>query len=126
MPSPMVAFRASRDLAPLLAARGESMSAVAYRDLQRYYDSLESALRALTLTEPDWNFLRAILNGTICDERTAQHLWAEVEDADPQVAAAWGADPRTLSATLRALPVFSRMAICDAVERWWREQGKGE
>ncbi len=118
--SPMVSLRASGDLAANLDTRGDSLSAVALRDLNRYYASLETALREINLSESEWNYLRDILNGSLLDEATARYLWAEIEDAEPERAEQWHVDPADLAGRIRTMPMFSRLAICDAVERWWR------
>lgn len=122
MVSPMLSLRASGDLTPALSSRGDSLSATALRDLRRYYAAIDSALREVSLSEAEWNFLRDILNGSLLDETTAQYLWSEVADADPEFASKWGIDADDLAGRIRTMPLFSRLAICDAVERWWREQ----
>jgi hypothetical protein len=50
-----------------------------------------------------------------------RHLWAEVEDADrlDGLGAKWGIDAHALAARLRDLSPGARMAILDAVERFW-------
>ena len=124
--SPRISFRAS---SPTLAARfaapdGEAYSpgTTAQRDLERYYQSLDAALRDIALSEGEWDYLRDILNGTYIDAATARLLWAEVEDAKPEYGQKWGIDPAALSARLRALGQFQCLAVADAVERWSAHQ----
>lgn len=120
MAAPMVALRASGALESELSSRGDSMNAVALRDLRRYYTSIEDTLCEFHLSEDEWRFLRDILNGTLLDERTAQYLWSEVEDADPETAEKWHVNQSDLVGRIRYAPAFTRLAIVDSVERWWR------
>jgi len=118
--SPLISFRAHT---PVLAARLATAGApTAQRDLERYYQSLDSALREVGLSEPEWNYLRDILRGTFIDVTTAPLLWAEVEDAEPEYGTKWGIDPAGLSGRLRTLSPFQCLAIADAIERWWAAQ----
>lgn len=124
--SPRISFRAS---SPTLAARfaapdGEAYSpgTTAQRDLERYYQSLDSALREISLSESEWNYLRDILRGTFIDVTTARLLWAEVEDAEEEYREKWGVNPTDLSGRLRTLSPFQCLAVADAIERWWAEQ----
>lgn len=119
MASPNVTFRSSGPLADDLAVRGDSRSAVASRDLRRYYASLHTAFAAAGLAPAELDYLRDILNGTLLDQSTASMLWMEVADAEPAYAAKWGIDQAALAARLRELPPFTCLAIADAVERWW-------
>jgi hypothetical protein len=115
-----ISFRAS---SPTLAARlAAADGTTAQRDLERYYQSLDTALREVSLTEPEWNYLRDILRGTFIDTNTARLLWAEVEDAEDEYGAKWGVDPTDLSGRLRTLSPFQCLAIADAIERWWAAQ----
>lgn len=115
-----ISFRAS---SPTLAARlAAADGTTAQRDLERYYQSLDTALREISLSEPEWNYLRDILNGTYIDAATARLLWAEVEDAKPEYGQKWGIDPAALSARLRALGQFQCLAVADDIERWWAAQ----
>ena len=118
--TPNVTIRANAALAAELAARGEPLGAALRRDIERYYEAIAATLGEIGLSEPEWNYLRDLLNGSLLDASTARYLWAEVEDAEPEIADKWGIDARDLSGRIRTLPTFSRLAICDAVERWWR------
>ena len=110
------------DIAPLVAERGVSPGAVLARDIRRYYSQLASALREVRLGRAEWDFLRDILNGSVVDDLLIRHLAAEVEDAEPSTAEAHGVDQRDLAGRIRTLSDFHRLAICDAVERWWFAQ----
>lgn len=120
--SPNISIRAAGGLDTELAARGDSLSEILNRDIRRYYAALANALRETQLTPNEWMFLRDILNATYRDEVLASGLWAEIADADDPVAQKWGIDPLVLAARVDALPEFTRIAIVDAVDRWWRAQ----
>ena len=110
------------ELAPLVAERGVSPGAVLSRDIRRYYAQLASALREVRFSRAEWDFLRDILNGSVVDDLLVRHLAAEVEDEDPETATAHGVDQRDLAGRIRTLSDFHRLAICDAIERWWIAQ----
>src|SRR5574343_1094538 len=112
-----ISFRAS---SPTLAARlAAADGTTAQRDLERYYQSLDAALRDIALSESEWNYLRDILRETFIDTNTARLLWAEVEDAEDEYGEKWGVDPTDLSGRLRTLSPFQWLALADAIERWW-------
>lgn len=117
-----IQFRAGPKIASRLTGRRCQPGAIAARDLARYYAALDYALATATLSEAEWNYLRDILNGAFVDERTADYLWAEVADAEPETAAKWRIDAESLSRRLREFPQLTRLAICDAVDRWWDAQ----
>lgn len=123
MPSPHLNIRAARGLDAELAARGDNLSEIALRDLRRHYSLIESSLREIRLSEAEWNFLRDILNSSVRDEQLAHYLHAEVADAGAE-AAQWGIDVRDLSGRLRTMCEAQRLAIVDAVDRWWRAQSR--
>lgn len=115
-----ISFRAS---SPTLAARlAAADGTTAQRDLERYYQSLDTALREISLSESEWDYLRDILNGTYIDAATARLLWAEVEDAEEEYREKWGVNPTDLSGRLRTLSPFQCLAVVDAIERWWAAQ----
>jgi hypothetical protein len=97
-----------------------SQAQVCQRDLGRYYDSLMLALASVELTAPEAGLIVDALNGTLIDLTAAQMLAAEIEDALADgLAAKWGIDGPALVAKLASLTLTQRLAICDAVERFW-------
>lgn len=114
-----------RGLPLVLAERGASPGAVLARDIRRYYEALGIALREVRLSPGEWNFLRDILNGTLVDSTLIRFLHADVEDAEPAQAEAHGVDQADLAGRIRVLSDFQRLAVVDAVERWWFAQ-RGE
>jgi hypothetical protein len=111
-------------LSPALTARSVpgslSQAQVVQRDLARYYDSLALALASVELSAGEAGLLVDVLNGTIIDLTVAQMLAAEVEDALADGAAErWQLDGPAFVARLAALTLLQRLAICDAVERFW-------
>ncbi len=98
-----------------------SAGEIARRDLERYYYHLALALRSVDLTEPEALGLCDALNGTFHEPRTAQLIWAEIDDACrlDHLDEKWGFDRVTLVEKLRGLPPFTCQAVVDAVERFW-------
>lgn len=96
-------------------------NAVVQRDLDRYYTVLTLALAQVHLTPNEALLICDALNGTFIDVYTAQLLHAEIEDSLPDgLAEKWDVDGAALVAKLRDLSLLQQMAVCDAVERWWR------
>lgn len=114
---PNVTFRASGTLESELAARGTSLSAVALRDLNRYYTALESALAEAHINESDLDYLADILASSYLEPTMARYLWSEVQDAERGYAKRHNIDAANLRDRLRKLPEFAGLAIVDAIER---------
>ena len=123
MASPSINIRAAKGLDAELAARGDSINEVALRELRRLFAMYDMTLQEeVHLSEGEWSFLRDLLNGTFRDENCARYLWAEVQDADEVMDEKWGVRRDVLSSQLREMSAFQRLAIVDAVDRWWRAQ----
>jgi hypothetical protein len=125
MPVDKVQFRPGL-LAAQLAARGGddnvAASQLAARDLSRYYDMLALALASVELSAGETGLLVDILNGTMISLETAQLLASEVEDSLADgVEAKWDVDGQALIATIGAWSLGQRLAVCDAVERFWSQ-----
>jgi hypothetical protein len=109
-------------LAPALAARlaGESPAAVVRRDLGRYYDALALGLANVALSPGEAGLIVDALNGTRIELTTAQMLGEEIEDALADgLAAKWDVDGPRLVATILGWSLIQRLAVVDAVERFW-------
>lgn len=110
-----------------VGAATDSKSAVAKRDLERYYYHLaaarRSALDKLGLSENEALFLCDLANGTLWEPHTAQLLWAQVADGEIE-AGQWNVDAAWLAQRLRTLTPFEAMAVADALERWWAAPGE--
>jgi hypothetical protein len=125
MPAEKVQFRPGpAQLATQIAARGGdtnvAASDLAVRDLGRYYDMLALALASVDLSAGQAGLLVDVLNGTVIDLTTAQMLAAEVEDSLPDgTAEKWDVDGPALVAKISAWNLGQRLAVCDAVERFW-------
>jgi hypothetical protein len=114
------------DLMPDLEARcdaatGESHNISAKRDLETYYAFLRNLRARLGLTQPEIMATIAVHNGCAMDPliMSAQLIWANVEDADAGELEQWGVDQSSLVAKLRALDSGQRLAVADAIRRWW-------
>ncbi len=124
----MVNFRPG-DLAEALSARTqaeEGLGAVAKRDLARYYSMLHVAGQDVRFTHEEARLICDALNGIWQRDAWAwQTAWAEVADhvARNRAAAHDGVqDPDTLVQRLREMHPAAKLALVDAVERFWRSQ----
>lgn len=117
--TPHIQFRPGT-LAGALSIRGDNQNEIARRDLDRYYESIETTLREIQLSRDEWLFLRDIMQGTYIDTGQADWLWNEIIDADDDIAGQYGINLNNLAGRIRSMPMFARVAICDAIERHWR------
>jgi hypothetical protein len=121
MPNPRnpIGFRPG-PLASALEARGDNLAEVVRRDLGRYYQLLERELRWVRLSEGEASLLCDALNGSLIDD--PQVLEAEIADACDLdgLHAKWAIDRDALLASLRSWTYAQRVAVLDAVERYWR------
>lgn len=123
MPAERIQFRVG-PLADALAERGGSENATASqivaRDVQRYYDLLALALAQVTLAAGAASLIVDALNGSVRDEHLAQMLdYAIADSLEDGLAEKWQIDGPALVATIRAWSLLQRMAVVDAVERFW-------
>lgn len=94
--------------------------AVAQRDLGRYYDALALALAQVHLTREQAMLLVDALNGTFIDLNAAQMLHYEIADAlGDGLAEKWRTNGPALVETVRGWSLLQRLAVLDAIERWW-------
>ena len=113
-----------------LLGRGEKPSAIAKRDLQRYYELLEECLAQLDLSEPEAGLLTEAAAGVQRLEEPARsqvhrYLWAEVSDGirEGNLAGRWGVeDPQALVDRIRELAPAEQRALVDALERVWSDR----
>lgn len=121
-PSP-IQFRPGPLVERFAERAGDAMNVneIAWRDLDRYYTLLATTLRRVDLTEGEGLLVCDVLNGTHIDPTLARRLHTEVEDALADgVAEKWHINGQQLVAKVRGFDLLQRMAICDAVERWWK------
>lgn len=118
----MVSFRAG-PLDGLIEARMRGdlkAGAVAQRDLTRYYDALALALSQVQLTINEAMLIIDALNGSFIDLNLAQLLHYEIEDSfGDGLAEKWQIDGPALLGKVRDWSLLQRIAVVDAVERWW-------
>jgi hypothetical protein len=100
-----------------------TFSQVAQRDLERYYTLLDLALTQVQLSDGEASLIVDAMNGTLINLQAAQLLPAEIEDAIAldSLDRKWEVDGAALVAKLQGMSLLQRMAICDAVERFWVE-----
>ena len=110
-----------------LLGRDERPSAIAKRDLQRYYELLDECLVKLDLSEQEAGMLTEAAAGVRelgepARSKMHRYLWAEVSDAirESDLAQRWGVeDPQALVDRLRELGPAEQRALVDALERVW-------
>jgi hypothetical protein len=106
-----------------LAARADASTSpaqIVQRDLSRYYEALALALGSVTLSSNEAGALVDLLNGTLISLPTAQLLAAELEDGlEDGLAQKWEFDGPDLLARVAGWSLIQRLAVCDAVERFW-------
>jgi len=117
-----IEFHISGTLSTWLGQRtghDETLSDIARRDLERYYDMLIRVLP--TFSEDEALLLCQVLNGATIHQYNAQLLWSEVNIAiEEGDAKQWNVNGPCLVKRLRGLTPFECMAIEDAVERYWK------
>lgn len=102
-------------------------SAIAKRDLERYYAFLADEIGGLDISEPEWNLLREVCGGTAWDVSSYGYLWAEIEESCRDgLDQKWGVDGASLVQRVREYGLAGAIAIIDAVELWRGEQRKRE
>ena len=85
------------------------------------YDRITRAeLPALTLNE--WSLLCDILNATVVEDNTGDHLWADIAESGrlDGMAEKWELDTEEFAARVRDMSIASRCAILDVVLRFWK------
>src|SRR3990167_6873607 len=96
------------------------------RDLDRYRALLDGRLRELELTQGEASLICDALNGTWLLDDSWRHCVMEFEDAirlnglDKK----WGVDAPAFLSAAREWDDADKLAICDAVERFWREHSE--
>lgn len=119
-----IAFRAGPLAGPLAerAFGDESVSLVAKRDLERYYEALRRELATVRLSRDEALLICDACNGTLFEPHSVPLLWAEIDEAirAAGLAQKWGVDGEALVTNLRDLSYAQALAVVDAVERFWR------
>lgn len=123
------AFGEARMIERLEARRRpeESPGQVVTRDLGRYYELLGMSLRnvAQALTVNEKLALADMSNGAYWDVHRATWIWEQPLEADEADLERWGVDREELMMKLRRLTVIDRVALVDALERFWLLPAEG-
>jgi hypothetical protein len=94
------------------------------RDLERYYAIMQAELRPIqaTMTPSEALLICDALNGTLIGPDTPKHLHAEIADAIDleHLDEKWQVNGPNLLALIEAWTPGQSMAVCDAVQRWWK------
>lgn len=110
---------AERSIAERTAPGGAGRSAVAARDLERYYAVVAAELATIHLTEAEGAAICDALNGTLLEPSTLHLLWAEVASRDTALTVKWHVRVDALAQRLRTFTPGQTYALADAVERFW-------
>lgn len=118
------------ELSHRFMARPGAPSAVAKRDLFRYYEMLEELLVDVDLTESEAGLLTEAAVGLrdLAEPARSEihkYLWAEVADSirEHRLGGTWGVeDPHALVERIRSLGRGEQRALIDALERFWAAQ----
>lgn len=128
MASPNIVFRAVGQLADRIGERARDseptprvLSETARRDLTRHYAAMVADLEAVTLDTGEASLLCDMLNAAHVDDDglLVRHLHHEVADAVDELAGKWAVDGPALVAKVKGWTPGQRLAVIDAVERWW-------
>lgn len=118
-------IRLDDSLTAELDARPRGRAEAARTMLQRYLGLLAVGRQQLDgLTEAEWNLCRDALNGTWLLDGHAAFCVAAIRDAC-QLSAAhkkWGVDSDHMLGVLDRLDEVGKIALADAVERWWAKE----
>lgn len=119
-----VQFQAA-DIEGELRARNrddESLGLIARRDLLRYYQCLGAELRSIRPTEAEarviCDYLHRYLDLRPIDPAGSLHF-ALALGVDRATSSEWGVDAEALNHKIQALTWTQRLALVDAVERFW-------
>lgn len=110
-----------------LLQRGDTLSAVALRDLKRYYALLNQCLAEISFTEGQACLLCNALKdyGLENNSEQVKAIWQRVAQAieRDQLNPKWGVSGESLIRKLQAFNSLQAVALIDAVEQYWiREQ----
>lgn len=99
---------------------------VAKRDLERYYNIMNRALKEISLTENEAMAIVDSLNGTMIDSFSIGLIWANLEDAISLegLDSKWGIDGQALVEKMKNASIGYLTALADAIERWWATPGE--
>lgn len=107
--------------------RGQEVSTIIGRDLERLYTLYSRALRQVNLTIKEASLLVDLLNGTLSDANSAASLHWEVDDGIrlDGLDSKWGIDGAEFIKKIASLSEIQKLALIDAAERFWQgHEGK--
>ena len=107
-------------------ADGNSLGAIAGRELERYAFGLTSARREMRglFTPKELCFLADMANGTLWEPFSISLIGEEAADAMPELGPKWAVGSELLS-KLRGLTYGQKAALVDAIERFWNSPDAG-
>ncbi len=127
--SPNVSYRLGAMAEDVRARAGHGMtdSAVAQRDLERYYATLKASLLDVELSEQEACLIVDACNGLLVEPHTVGLLWAQIDDAIrlDGLDRKWGVDGPALVEKIRRWTYAENLAVQDAAERAWNMVSAG-
>lgn len=101
---------------------GPALTMTAVRDLHRYYEALALALSSVSLTSDEAMLLIDATNGSMFEPMivAAQTFHYDIQDALGEgLGAKWGVDGVALVNKIVGWSLIQRIAVMDAIERYW-------
>ena len=101
--------------------RGDEVSPIIERDMNRLYDLYNRALRQIKLNVKEACLITDCLNAILMDANSSSMLWAEIEDGInlDGLDSKWGINGLALIEKLKGLSEIQSLALVDAAERFW-------
>jgi len=109
--------------------RNLERSAAIANCLERYFSLIDKTRRGLRdrFSSNELGLIVDARNGTLWDSRSAQMLHVEIDDALADgLGEKWQVDGRALVEKLEALDLVQKLALVDAIERWWMRVSRDE
>lgn len=120
VPYTMVSFRPTPEVESELAARASSVGTAAKIAVGRYFAILAASRRAFSFTRDEATALARAFRDFELNEQTIDLLHARLEIQFDRRGAEATVDPRRLIERVRRLTTPQKIALVDAIERYWR------
>lgn len=111
-----------------IKARGDEVSALIDRDLNRLYYLYSRSLQEINLENNELCLILDVQKGSLMDAQSAIHLWAKIEDGIQfsGMGTKWEIDGPSLIAKIKGMSSIQCLAIVDSAERFWHEYPQGD
>jgi len=103
-----------------IIGQAESLSGRINSIIGRYHRITAEDAPALTLNE--WSLLCDILNGTLIEDNTGDHLWADIAESGrlDGMDKKWGIETDSFAQRVRDMTPAQRFYILDVVLNFWK------